>query len=342
MFNVAVIGLGMGRAHVEAYNEMKDVRILGVADLDETRLKACEEQYPITGTFTDYHDLLAIKDLDLVSVCLPNDLHAPVTIDALNAGKHVLVEKPMARTVAEAEAMIAAAVEQKKTLAVAMNYRWGMRPESMYLKQLIGQGRLGDIYYVRTVSLRRRTFAPGTKTWFSDRKRSGGGGLVDMGPHMLDLAMWFAGDYTPVHVSGVTRTAIMTDTDVDDFSTGLIRMESGVTIQVESTWATFTRPAMHITVFGTEGGAILDPSKPQGQRLTLFGKDEETWTETTPVDINPQISPEESVQEHVVTSIRAGRTPENSAERGLGVIQAIEGIYRSSESGQEVVIDSDM
>lgn len=338
MFNVAVIGLGMGQAHLQAYRDIPDVRILGIADMDEKRLGDCARKYAIENTFTDYHALLAQPDLHLVSVCLPNFLHAPVSIDALKAGKHVLVEKPMARTVAEAKSMIAAAGKQKKTLAVSMNYRWGFHPDSFYLKQLIRQGRLGDIYYVRTVSLRRRSFSRDTKTWFIDKARSGGGGLVDMGPHMLDLAMWFAGDYAPLHISGVTRNALMPYSDVDDFSTGLIRMKGGATIQLESTWATHTKPAMHITIFGTEGGAVLDPGKPQGQRLTLFGMDGETWTETVPVDIHLAEGVEPSVQAHVVARIKAGQAPENSAERGLAVMQVIEGIYRSSETGREVVI----
>jgi predicted dehydrogenase len=339
MFNVAVIGLGMGQGHLKEYSTLPDVQILAIADLDETRLKSCTDQYHVPHACTDYKKLLAMREIDLVSVCLPNYLHAPVTIDALNAGKHVLVEKPMAMNAAEAEAMIAAAKKRRKTLAVSMNYRWAFGPDTLYLKYLITQGKLGRIYYVRTVSLRRRSFLRGHKTWFSEKKRSGGGGLIDMGPHMLDLAMWLSGDFSPVQVSGATGTAIMTDTDIDDFSTGLIRMKSGVTIALESTWASYTRPAGTVTVFGTAGGAILDLSAAKGQRVTLFGEQDQTLFEQTLVGIHiPEPQPA-SVQEHVVQSIRAGRKPENAGERGLAVMRVIDGIYRSSETGRDVVIE---
>jgi len=338
MMNVGVIGLGMGREHLRGYGLIPDVCILAVADLDEGRLRPAAEQYHVPHAFTDYRELLALKELDLVSVCLPNYLHAPVTLEALKAGRHVLVEKPMAMSSAEAEAMIAAAKEQGRTLAVAMNYRWAFNPDTFYLKQLITQGKLGDIYYIRSVSLRRRTFLRGQKSWFSDKARSGGAAVMDMGPHMVDLAMWFASDYAPVQVSGVTRTAIMVDTDVDDFASALIRLKGGATVALESTWESFTRPGLSITVLGARGGAILNLGAPQGQRLTLFGEEDNTLFEVAPVDIRLPAPPEATVQEHVVHSIRAGRQPENSAERGLAVMRALEAIYRSSATGRDVAL----
>jgi predicted dehydrogenase len=338
MMNIAVIGLGMGREHLRAYSLIPEVRILAIADLDEGRLRPMAEQYRVPQAYTDYRELLALKEFDLVSVCLPNYLHAPVTMEALKAGKHVLVEKPMAMFSAEAEAMIATAKEQRRTLAVSMNYRWAFNPDAFYLKHLIAQGKLGSIYYIRSVSLRRRTFVRGQKSWFSDKKRSGGAAVMDMGPHMVDLAMWFADDYAPVQVSGVTRTAIMVDTDVDDFASALIRLQGGATIALESTWESFTRPGLSLTVLGTRGGAILNLGAPQGQRLTLFGEDDNTLLEAIPVDIRLPTPPEATVQEHVVRSIRAGRQPENSAERGLAVMRVLEAIYQSSAVGRDVVL----
>jgi predicted dehydrogenase len=279
MFKVAVIGLGMGREHLRGYSTVRDVQIAAIADIDADRLRFAVDQYHVPFATADYHEVLAMPEIDAVSVCLPNDMHAPVVIAALQAGKHVLVEKPMAQSAAQAEAMIAVATECDKTLAVAVNYRWNLAPESYYLKQLITQGDLGSVYYVRSVSLRRRTFVRGHKSWFSDKRRSGGGGLIDMGPHMLDLAMWYAGDYAPVSVSGVARTALMVDTDVDDLASALIRMQGGATLALESTWESFTRPALAVTVLGTRGGAILDLMAPAKQRLTLFGEDDNTLTE---------------------------------------------------------------
>jgi predicted dehydrogenase len=339
MVNVAVIGLGnIGQYHLSCYNDLKDVKILGVADVAEERVSLTAAKYTPPHAFTDYHQVLALPEVDAVSVCLPNCLHAPVTIDALRAGKHVLVEKPMAMNAQECEAMVATARENGKTLAVSFNYRWNLAPDSWYLKHLIDQGRLGSIYYIRSVSLRRRTFLRGTKSWFSDKKVSGGAALIDMGPHMVDLAMWLAGDYDPLQVSGVTRTALMTDTDVDDFSSALIRLRSGVTLLLESTWEAFLRPSIGITVLGTQGGAYLDLAAPQGKRLTLFGADGNTLTETTPVEIVLPELHEATVHEHFVRSIQAHAAPQNSAACGLAVMRVLDAVYRSSETGRDVVI----
>ena len=339
MFNVGVIGVGMGEAHVRGYAAMPDVRVLALADIAEERVKACAARYNVPRVFTDYQHLLALPEIDAVSVCLPNDLHAPVTVAALQAGKHVLCEKPMARSLADAEAMAAAARETGRTLAISVNYRWSWSPDSWYLKELIDGGRLGDVYYVRAVSLRRQTLLSGQRTWFADKKRSGGAALVDMGPHLLDLAMWLAGDYAPVQVSGVTRTAIMTDTDVDDFASALVRLRGGATVSLESTWASFTREELSITVFGTRGGAILDQSQPAGKRLSLFMADGQSQLDTTPHSIVLGSPREATVQEHFVRSVQAGREPENSMQCGLAVMRIIDAVYRSSAAGRDVALE---
>lgn len=338
MFNVAVVGLGMGQGHLRAYNAIPDVRITAIADIDDGRLRACADQYHVAHAHTDYHELLAMRQIDAVSVCLPNYLHAPVAIEALQAGKHVLVEKPMAPSVAAAEAMIATAAEYARTLAVSMNYRWTCAPETMYLKRLIERGKLGTVYYIRSVSLRRRTFPRDHTSWFTDKKRSGGGGLMDMGPHMLDLAMWLADDFSPVLASGVTYTAIMVETDVDDLASALVHLKGGATIALESTWASFTRPALSVSVFGTRAGAMLDLTAPQGKRLSLYGEDENVLLDVTPVDIRLPVPQEATVQEHFVNSIRAGRQPETAGACGLAAVRVLAGIYESSRTHRDVAL----
>jgi len=338
MYNVAVIGLGMGKDHLRGYSAIPDVRIAAAADLAEERLQACGEAFHIPQLYKDYHELLACPDIDAVSVCLPNYLHAPVVSEALQAGKHVLVEKPMARTASEASAMVAQAKAAGRTLAVSFNYRWSYGPDSWYLKHLIEQGRLGSIYYIRAVSLRRRTFRRGQKSWFSQKELSGGAAAMDMGPHMLDLAMWLAGDYEPLQVSGVARTAIMTDTDVDDFATALVRLRHGVTVHLESTWEAHTRPWLGLTVMGTEGGVIFDMNGPEEKRLTIFGHEGESLLETVPADIILQQPPDMSVQDHFVKCLRQGCQPQNSAACGLAVMRIIDAIYQSSASGRDVIL----
>ena len=340
VLRVAVIGVGtIGEYHLRGYAAIPGVQVLGAADTAEYRLKCLADAYHVPQACTDYHELLQRPEIDAVSICLPNCLHAPVTIEALQAGKHVLVEKPMATTAQEAQSMVDSARQSGKMLAVSVNYRWSYGPDSWYLKHLIDRGKLGAVYYIRSVSLRRRTFLRGHRPWHSDRKLSGGGALIDMGPHMLDLAMWLGSDYSPIQVSGVVRTALMVDTNVDDFASAVIRMKSGLTIALESTWESFTRPALAVTVFGTSGGAILDILAPQGKRLTLLGADDDTLLEATPLDIRLPTHPEATVQEHFAKSIVTGCELQNSAEHGLAVMRVLDAVYRSSETGRDVVIE---
>jgi predicted dehydrogenase len=131
----------------------------------------------------------------------------------------------------------------------------------------------------------------------------------------------------------------MTDTDVDDFGVVLVRMAGGATLYLESTWASFTKPGVGLVVMGDQGGAILDLNAAQGKRLTLMSAEGETHSEITPVDIQLPFTPEASIQEHFIRRVSAGQEPETTPDRGLAVVQVIEGAYRSSQSGRDVVIE---
>jgi predicted dehydrogenase len=338
MFSVGVIGLGMGRDHLEQYARIAGVRIAAIADLDAARLESARTQFQVPRACADYHELLSMAEIDSLSICLPNHLHASVTIEALKAGKHVLIEKPMAMNAKEGQSMIEAARSSGRTLALAMNYRWHFGPDTLYLKQQIEAGALGTVYYIRSQSLRRRTFAPGHKSWFSQKAKSGGGALIDMGPHLLDLAMWFSGDFRPVSASGCVRTAIMTDTDIDDLAVGLVRLSGGATVALESTWASHTRPGVFVTVMGTKGGAVLELGAPAGQRLTFFGAQGPAFTEMRPVEIHLEPGFDASVQAHFVRCIQSGIPPQNSAECGVAVMRILDAVYESSRAGVEVKI----
>ena len=144
---VGVIGAGVGALHLAAYTEMPRVEMIALAGLDDDRVRRVAEEYHVPQTFRDYEDLLAAPGIDAVSICLPNALHAPVTIAALRAGKHVLVEKPLARTAAEGREMISAAAATDRVLMIAFNHRY--RGDVRWLKQYIDSGALGRIYYAK-------------------------------------------------------------------------------------------------------------------------------------------------------------------------------------------------
>ena len=341
MFKVGIIGLGqISRTHLENFGNIPDVEVAAISDLSEERIAKTIEKYPVKQIFKDYHELLALKDLDLVAICLPNNLHAPVTIDALNAGQNVLCEKPMATTLKDAEAMMEAASVNERLLTVGMNFRWQyFGPESFHLKKLIEDGELGEIYYIRSNFLRRISFPlTGFERWNLSKEQSGGGVLVDLGPHMLDMAMWLADDYSPERVNGFTYNGLMKYSSVDDFASGSVQLKGGTRVQVELAWNSHNSQAFQVNVYGEKGGAILDANKPKGERLLRYTvEDNKPAKEEVTLDdiIRP---PEATVQEHIVKRMIAGATPDCSAQRSLEVMKVIAGWYQSSETGSDVVI----
>lgn len=336
MFRVGIIGLGyIGVQHLKNFAELADVEVAAVADINEDNIAAGLKQHAVAQVFGDYKALLELHDLDLVVVCLPNNLHAAVTIDALNAGHNVLCEKPMATTLADAEAMLAAANKNRRMLSVVKNFRWQFfGPDAFHLKQLVDAGEFGDIYYVRTHYLRRTTFSPALRDrWNLSMEASGGGVLIDLGPHMLDLAMWLLGDYAPGSVNGMIHSGLMQESEVDDFASGTVTMQSGARIQSDLAWNSHNETAWRISLYGEKGGATIDAAKPAGQRITrFFEKDGVHGSEAIAPDAVP-LSPEANLQEHVVKRMRAGEAPDCSADRALQVMRVIDGWYASAASG---------
>jgi predicted dehydrogenase len=325
---------------VQSFNDISGVEVAAIADLNEDCIAACVRAHAVEQTFRDYQDLLALQDLDLVVVCLPNNMHASVTIEALNAGHNVLCEKPMATTVKDAEAMVAAADRNQRSLSIVMNFRWQyFGPDTFHLKKLIEDDELGEIYYVRVHYLRRTTFpVTGYKRWNLSQEESGGGALIDLGPHMLDLAMWLLDDYSPQSVNGITHNGQLKYSPVDDFASGSVTLTNGTRIQADLAWNSHNQTSWKISVYGEKGGAVIDAEKPAGQRITRFVEQESIPAVETVRPDDIASPPESSVQEHVVKRMMAGETPECSAETALQVMKVIEGWYRSSETGRDVAL----
>ena len=218
--------------------------------------------------FSDYQEMLAMEDLDIIYVLTPNSLHAEMTCDALAAGKHVFCEKPMAISSAEGERMIAAAAQHQKKLMISYQSRF--RDDAQLLKAACADGLLGDIYYARAHAIRRRE----VPTWgvFTDSALQGGGPLIDIGSHALDLTLWLMGNFEPASVSGSVYYQMSDATDgnrfgpwdpskfcVEDSAFGFIRMQNGATVYLEASWAlnsTDVREAMS-SLSGTKGGAEM-------------------------------------------------------------------------------------
>ncbi len=198
--NVAVIGLGWpGQRHLEGYFKLPFVNVAAICDMSETLLASTHARFPVETATTDYQAILARPDIDAVSICLPNWLHAPISIEAIQAGKHVLCEKPLANTLAEGERLTAAVHASDRIFMLALNNRF--RVEIQSLKRVIDQGTLGTIYYAKTGWVRRR-WGGTVRGWFMEKEKSGGGPLIDLGVHMLDLALWLMGSPKATRVSG--------------------------------------------------------------------------------------------------------------------------------------------
>ena len=265
-----VIGAGIGRYHIEGYEASDNAEVVALCDVNKQALARLADAHGIEKTFTDYRQMLKL-DLDCVSVCVPNRLHAPLTVDCLKAGKHVLCEKPLARNAREGRRMVDAAKAAKRTLMVQFNNRY--RPEAKVLKQYAEDGTLGDIYFARCGWVRRNGI-PGWGGWFTSKDMAGGGPLIDLAVHMLDLTMWLMGNPEPeicmastYSVFGPKMQALgpwgtpnrKGKFDVEDMAVGMIKFAGGQTVLLEAAWAArLKREWVYSTLCGTKAGASLD------------------------------------------------------------------------------------
>ena len=258
---VAVIGLGIGRKHVEGYGAHPGCEVVALCDLNEDRLNTMADEFAIPERYTDTAEMFAAANPDVVSVCTPNSLHRPLAEAAFAAGCHVLCEKPIATSAADGEAMLKAADAAGKRLG--MNFSFRFTAQAAALKARVDAGDLGDIYYGRTVWTRRRG-VPGWGGWFGQKKLAGGGPLIDLGVHRLDLALWLMGYPEPDWVMGQTWNALTGEQagdanvpfDVEDFAAGTIRFKTGQMLSLEASWAANQRQneRMETRLFGTKGG----------------------------------------------------------------------------------------
>ncbi|MHB9034456.1 MAG: Gfo/Idh/MocA family protein, partial [Anaerolineae bacterium] len=307
-----------------------------------TLLAEYQALYPQAKAYTSYEEMLAAGGLDGVSVALPNFLHARVAIAALRAGCNVLCEKPMALNAAQAADMLKTSKEVSKKLMIHFNYRFS--PPSQFLKRYVDEGNLGTIYYAKTHWLRVNGI-PKLGGWFGIKELSGGGPLIDLGVHRLDLAMWLMGypraKSVSAYTSGLLGARIARDAgvkyDCEDLTAALIRLENGSVINLEVSFAGGTDKAedMVTGIYGTNGAAI--------QRNRGEGYDFEAVVLENVAGILSQVNPKSlprcpSAIEHFVDCIIKDCQPEASAENGLEMMRIIDAIYKSAAEGHEVTV----
>ena len=354
---IGIVGCGgiANGKHLPSLKAINRADIVAFCDLIPERAeKACAE-YGAEGakTYTDYLRLLGDKSIDVVYVLTPNRMHAQVSIDALNAGKHVMCEKPMAKTAADARAMVEAAKKSGKKLTIGYQHRH--KPEARYLKSVIERGDLGDIYYAHAYAIRRR----GTPNWgvFLNEYEQGGGPLIDIGTHSLDLTLYLMNNYRPRMVVGTTYKKVENPemgnpwggwpegaNTMEDAAFGFIVMENGATINLEATWALNTIepiPEGSTQLCGSKAGAQIKGgvsiNKAEFGRL---------------IEVRPDMSaggvafydgvketPAITEQMRWLDAIENDTDPVVLPEQACVVSEILEAIYKSARTGQPVYFD---
>ena len=349
-------GIAEGK-HLPALKTQSDrVELVAFCDIVEERAIKNAKAYgtPDAKVYTDYKELLKDPEIEAVHVLTPNRMHGPITVDALNAGKHVMCEKPMAKTAADARAMLKAAQDNGKILTIGYQNRF--RKDSLYLKKLVERGDLGDIYYAKAHAIRRRA----VPTWgvFTNEYEQGGGSLIDIGTHALDLTLWEMNNYKPQMVMGSTFHKLGKikesgnawgdwDTEnftVEDSAFGMIKMEDGTTIMLESSWAlnTLDEGEAKTTLCGTKAGIDMRNG------LTINKADMGSLTQTEInlggkgvafFDANSGPSPAEMECAQWIDAIQNGTEVMVKPEQALVVTEILEAIYKSQETGKAVYFD---
>jgi len=264
-----VIGTGMiGKHHLRKYQEIAEVDLVACADLNLDEAQRVAQEYGISNVFSDYHQLLAMDEIDVVDVCLPNKLHCPVTCDALNAGKNVYCEKPMANSGAEARKMLDTAKKTGKKLSIQLSTLFSS--EARAAKRIIEAGLLGHIYFAKASNYRRRgrCYVDGYATPpFVQKELAGGGAMADMGVYHMALILWLLGNPTPLTVTASTYDEIPmppkrrkeSGYNVEEFAMGFVRFEGHLTLFFEEAWATHMDSGEGHRLFGSHGGLRLEP-----------------------------------------------------------------------------------
>jgi predicted dehydrogenase len=344
--NVAVIGAGaIGLNHIESFQKHPDARVVAVAETSPLRGREAVERFNVPELVSDYHELLGRRDIDVVSIALPNFLHAGVSIEALNAGKHVMLDKPMATNARDAARVLAAAKKNRRKFMVGQNQRF--TKEAQAVKKLVVDGKLGEVYHAKAVWL-RRSGIPRIGSWFTQTEFAGGGCTYDIGVHALDLALHLMGEFDAVSVSGQTyakygprglgegtwgksEVNASKPFDVDDFCVALIKLKSGRTVQLEVSWAAGQeqRDVNGVQLFGTEGGARTNP-------LT-FSSASPSGFQTTEIKPIEAFAPDNRMA-HFIDFVRGKAKPFVLPEQSLMVQKILDAIYKSAGSGREVRI----
>jgi predicted dehydrogenase len=338
---IGVIGAGgISNAHMGGYKQLEGVEVVAVADVVPGKAKAWAERYDVPNAFEDHRKLLAMPEIDGVSVCTYNRAHMPPTVDALRAGKHVLCEKPMAHSLEDAVAMLKASRESGKILTIGLHSRYS--PRQRLAKEIATSGALGTLYYGEIVSHRRRGIPGGT---FINKETAGGGAVIDIGVYSLDTALEILGHPKPVSVSALTTDRIGKSHtpaqgtwrwdpekfNVEEFGAAWVRFENGSVLLFKTSWAVHVDSLGKSFFLGDKGGLQLDP-------LEIYRDEFGSLVNITPKLSEERVDRFKVETQEFVDAIRDGKPAPIPAEEVVWTNVIMDGIYRSAAEGREVAV----
>ncbi len=355
---VGVIGLGYaGETHLKAYKQLPNVEVVALAGLEEDRLLQLGSTYDVPHLYHQYEELLARDDIDAISICVPNYLHAPIALAAFAGGKHVLCEKPLARNGEEAAQMVQAATRSNRVLKVIFNRR--ARSDMQILKRYIDEGHMGTIYYVKANWMRRHGI-PGRDSWFINKEMSGGGPLIDLGVHVLDMALYLLDEPRVLTVSASTFSELGARTiatskaemsekysvgsafEVEDMATAFLRLAGGATMLLETSWVTHSNAGddFGVVCYGTESGAEIKVENYNWQdTLRIY-----TNVAGLPAEIRPPLTRAEghlALVREFIAAITGDDWSAHNGSDGLYRARILDACYVSAERQREVTLAED-
>lgn len=350
---IGLIGLGgMGGMHYGCHIHNPEVELVAICDIIPEKVENTLKNWDPTGCdtkgFTDFKEMIDTVELDAVDICTPNDFHSIIAVYALERGLHVFSEKPDAVSVEECERMKAAAEKNNRVLMVMRNNRY--YSNSVYLKKFIESGGAGDIYCGRCGWIRRRGI-PGKGGWFTTKAKSGGGPLIDLGVHMIDLSIWLMGNPKPVSVSGCTFNKFAENTaesdsehsafgeaqadgtfDVEDLAMGFIRFDNGACLQIEFSWASnIKHETRFVELRGTKAG--IKWGDDGSAEIYSENEDGKLTDDRHVCDMG---NGHAAALRHFSSIVLHDTEKDFVPEQGLNMIKILSAIYESAKTGKEV------
>jgi UDP-N-acetylglucosamine 3-dehydrogenase len=329
---IGIIGCGaIARyTHLRGYAQLTDdVEVVALADPFRENLHLLGDMHDVPGNsrYVSYEDLLARDDIDAVSICTPNYLHGPQTVDALQAGKHVLCEKPMTTTVDAATAMVKAAEETDKILMVGFTHRY--MKHNQVTKELLDEGAIGKPFMIRVRFAHDGPYKSwaATTDWFFRPEKAGGGALLDMGIHALDICRYMLGEITNVtgQLGTFGKDIVVEDTAVINLGFGDHALG-----YIETGWSS-KEGVLGLEIYGTEGSIVVDYTTP----IRLFRVSTGKWEDITDAKNDAAVTE----MRHFVECIKSGKQPMTNGKDGLISVKLAAAVYESAKTGCAVCLD---